>query len=532
MFRSQLKLFIGLMVSILGVASANATKTLIYCSEASPSTFNPQMGSDGPTFNASSRAIYNRLADFKAGTTEVVPSLAESWTISDGGKVYTFKLRKGVKFHTTKYFTPTREFNADDVVFSFERMLKVSHPYNKVNGGVYEYFKSMELDTLIKEVVKVDEQTVKFILAKAEAPFLVDMAMDFASILSAEYGQKLLANKTPEKIDFEPIGTGPFVFQSYSKDTQIRYEANANYFAGRAAIDKLVFAITKDASVRTQKLKAGECHLIAEPQPSDLGAMKKDPKLLVLEQEGLNVGYLAFNTQKAPFDKLEVRQAIHMALNRAAYLEAVYLGFASIAKNPLPPSLWGYNKSIKDYEYNVEKAKALLKKAGFEKGFETTLWYLPVSRPYNPAAKKMAEMMQADLAKIGIKLNLVTFEWATYLAKARKGEHEMLLAGWTADIGDPDNFMNTLLGCAAVESGSNYSRWCDKAYDKLMEQAKTTNDIKKRTKFYEEAQRIFKEQAPWVTLAHAKVFRAMAKNVTGFKISPLGTDSFYGVDLK
>jgi len=527
-------LSISLVLS-LALLSTNAfaqTKTFVYCSEASPSTFNPQLATDGPTFNASSRTVYNRLVDFERGSTKLTPSLASSWSVSKDGKVYTFKLRTDVDFHSTENFKPTRKFNADDVVFTFERMAKTDHPFHKVNGGNYQYFKSMEMDKLITSVKKIDANTVQFVLSKPESPFLANMAMDFASILSAEYADQLSKAKTPEKLDTEPVGTGPFAFRRYVKDSQVRFQAHPNYFGGKQNIENLVFSITPDANVRFQKLKRGECHLIAEPPTTDLEKMRADNGISVLEQEGLNVGYLALNTQKKPFDNVKVRRAVNMALNRKAYIDAIYLGNATIAKNPIPPSMWSYNVRTQDYEYNPERAKQLLKEAGYEKGFEASLWAIPVSRPYNPSGRKMAEMMQADLAKVGIKANIVTYDWSTYLDKSRKGEHDMLMLGWTGDNGDPDNFFNVLLGCGGVEGGSNVARWCEKRYDNLIDQARTTADLKKRTELYTKAQTIFKEEAPWVTLAHAKVFRAMRKEVTGYKMSPFGTDSFVGVDLK
>ncbi|MES2854536.1 MAG: ABC transporter substrate-binding protein, partial [Bdellovibrionota bacterium] len=396
----------------------------------------------------------------------------------------------------------------------------------------YEYFSSMDMGKLVKSVDKVDDYTVRFTLTRPEAPFIANMAMDFASILSAEYADEMMTAKTPERLDIDPVGTGPFVFKSYRKDSDIRYEANKAYFEGKPAIDNLVFAITKDPNVRIQKLKRGECHFVAEPPPADVKALRANPKVKILEQEGLNIGYLAFNVEKAPFNKPEVRRAISHALNRAAYMNAIYLGTASVAKNPIPPSMWSYNDTTTDYDYNPEKAKELLKAAGMPNGFESTLWYLPVSRPYNPNGKKMGEMMQADLAKVGIKVNLLTFDWGAYLDKARVGEHQMIMAGWTGDNGDPDNFMNVLLGCEAAKNGSNFSRWCSQPYEKLIQSAKITSDQKQRAKLYEQAQIVFKQEAPWVTLAHAKVFRAIDAKVTGYKMSPFGTDNFYGVDLK
>lgn len=508
-----------------------AEKTFVYCSEGSPSSFNPQIAADGPSFNASSRMIYNRLVDFAPGTTKIVPSLAESWQISKDGTEYTFKLRQDVSFHTTDKFSPKRKFNADDVLWSFNRMRQADHPFHSVSGGNYEYFSSMDMQQIIRDIVKVDNFRVKFKLSRSEAPFLADLAMDFASILSAEYGTQLLKEGSLEKIDNEPVGTGPFIFKRYVKDTTIRYEANSQYFLGRPHLDKVVFSITKDPSVRFQKLKTGECHFIAEPAPIDVKAMKENSKIKVVEAPGLNIGYLAMNTQKKPFDNVLVRRAIHHALDRKAYIKAIYLGNAEVAVNPIPPTLWSYDSSVRDYDFNPTKAKDLLKKAGLAQGFDVELWTLPVSRPYIPNGKKLGEMIQSDLAKVGIRVKLISYDWPTYLAKARKGDHQMVQFGWTGDNGDPDNFFGILLSCGAISAGSNVARWCNKDYSSLVEKAKAVNEQKRRINFYHQAQKIFKKEAPWVTLAHARVFKAMAKQVKGYHLSPFGTESFFGVDL-
>lgn len=524
-------LILGALILIFA-QSGFAQKTFVYCSEGSPKTFNPMLGTDGVTFNASSKTVYSQLVSFKYGSTEIEPSLAESWKVSADGLTFTFKLRKGVKFHSNKDFKPTRDFNAEDILFTFNRQRLKDHPYHKIGGGTYDYFDSMDMGKIIKDIKKIDDYTVAFVLSQKEAPFLANLAMDFASIQSEEYAKAMMDKKTPDVIDQTPIGTGPFVFDSYQKDTLIRYHANMEYFKGAPKIDKLVFAINPDANVRAQKLKTGECHLIAEPAPTDVDQFKKNQKITVTEQEGLNVGYLAFNTEKKPFDNPVVRKAINMALNRKAYLEAIYMGLASPAKNPIPPTIWSYNSQTKDYDYNPEQAKTLLKQAGFENGFESELWVLPVSRPYNPAGKKMGEMMQADLAKVGIKVKLVTYDWPTYLEKSKNGEHQMIQMGWTGDNGDPDNFLNVLLGCPSVKAGSNLARWCFEPYNKLVQKARQTTDLKQRTDLYQKAQAIFKEQAPWVTLAHARVYRAMASNVLGYKIDPLGSERFEKLDLK
>ena len=521
---------LGLALAAVLTTSLEA-KTLVFCSEGSPEGFNPSLYTSGTTFDASSRTIYNRLVEFERGTTTLGPALAESWEISDDGLEYTFKLRPGVKFQSTDNFTPSRDFNADDVVWSFERQRDPEHPYYAVSGGTYEYFQGMGMPDLIKAVEKVDDMTVKFVLNKPEAPFLANLGMDFASIMSAEYAEQMSAAGTPEKVDLEPVGTGPFQLVAYQKDAVIRYKAHPDYWAGKAAIDDLVFAITQDASVRWQKLQAGECHVMPYPNPADLEAIAANPDVELMEQEGLNVGYLAFNTEKPPFDNKVVRQALNMAVNKQAILDAVFQGAGSIAKNPIPPTIWSYNDAVQDYPYDPEKAKAMLEEAGVT-DLKTNIWAMPVQRPYNPNAKRMAELIQADWAAIGVEAEIVSFEWGEYLKRSKEGEHDTVLLGWTGDNGDPDNFLYVLLGCAAADDGTNRARWCYQPFDDLLLQAKQVSDVAERTKLYEEAQVIFKEEAPWVTIAHSIVFKPVRKEVVGFKIDPFGGHIFYGVDIE
>ena len=521
------------LVCLLSLVALEASaKTFVYCSEGSPSTFNPQLASDGTTFNASSRTIYNRLVGFKRGTTELIPSLASSWSYDSKTMTWRFELRKGVHWHSNKHFRPTRPFNADDVLFSFNRMRLKGHPYHKVSGGSYQYFEAMAMSSIIKDIVRVNDYRVDFVLAKNFTTFLANLAMDFASILSKEYGDKMLAANTPEVIDQQPIGTGAFVLQRYVKDSQIRYKSFAKHFAGRSPLDKLIFSITVDKSVRMQKLRTGECHLISYPAVQDLAMIRKGPKMRLAEMEGLNVSYLALNTKKKPFDNVLVRKAIHHALNRQYYIDAIYRNTAVVAKNPIPPTMWGYNDKVVDYDYNPSLAKKLLAKAGHGQGFSTELWTLPIQRPYMPDGKKLGVLMQADLAKIGIKVKLVTYDWPTYLSKAKNGEHQMLQIGWSGDNGDPDNFLQVLLSCPAVKAGANYARWCNKQFDELTTDAATATDIATRTALYRQAQVLFKQHVPWITIAHAKIFRGLRSGVQNFKIDPLGGDRFDGVDLR
>ena len=517
--------------AVLALGGVAEAKTLVYCSEGSPEGFNPSLYTSGTTFDASSRQIFNRLVEFERGSTRIVPALAESWDVSDDGLVYTFHLRPGVTFHANDDFTPSRDFNADDVIYSFERQRDPEHPFHKVSGGDYEYFNAMDMPALLESVEKVDDSTVRFTLTRPEAPFIANMAMDFASIMSAEHADAMLAAGTPEKVDLAPVGTGPFRLVAYQKDAVIRYAAHDDYWAGRAPLDNLIFAITPDNSVRYQKLKAGECHVMPYPNPADVAAMQADSDIVVLEQEGLNVGYLAFNTEIPPFDDKLVRQALNLAINKQAIIDVVFQGAGKAAKNPIPPTIWSYNDAIQDYPYDPEKTKAMLAEAGVS-GLKTNIWAMPVQRPYNPNARRMAELIQEDWRQVGVEAEIVTFEWGEYLKRSRLGEHETILLGWTGDNGDPDNFLFVLLGCEAAKDSANRARWCNRAFDDLLLAAKAVSDIDARTKLYEDAQVVFKEEAPWVTIPHSVVFKPVRAEVVDFRIDPFGGHVFYGVDLK
>lgn len=513
--------------------TAQAAGALVYCSEGSPSGFDTPQYTSGTTFDASARTVYNGLVGFKRGSTEVIPELAQKWDISDDGLEYTFHLRPGVKFHTTRFFTPTRDLNADDVVYTFQRMMDKNHPFRKAYPAEFPYFTDMGMDKNLKSVEKIDDLTVKFTLNEVDAPFLQNMAMSFAVIFSQEYMEKLLNDGKPELLNQQPLGTGPFVFERYQKDAQIRYKANKDYWDTEDGpkVDNLIFAITKDPSVRAQKLKAGECHVMSFPLPADAKRLKQDPNLKVLSNPGFNVGSIYYNTEREQLKKPEVRVALDLAMNKPAIIKAVYGEQGVLAHGPMPTTQWSYDDTLKSRPQDIEKAKALLKEAGYPNGFEVTLWSLPVARPYNPNGRLMAEMVQADWAKIGVKANILTYEWGEYLKRVQKGEHDIVMMGWTGDNGDPDNWLGNLLSCAAV-GGSNNSRFCYKPFDDLIIKAKRVSDMKQRTQLYKEAQKIFHEQMPMSPIGTSIVNVPMSTNVEGFKISPFGMFQFNGVSLK
>jgi dipeptide transport system substrate-binding protein len=259
--------------------------------------------------------------------------------------------------------------------------------------------------------------------------------------------------------------------------------------------------------------------------------MRKEPRLVIQQKEGLNIGYIAFNVEKKPFDNKLVRQALNYATNKAAILKAVYQGNGQVAKNPIPPILWGYNDAVQDYAYDPAKARQLLAQAGYANGFEVDLWYLPVTRPYNPDGKRMAELIQADWEKVGVRAKLVTYEWAEYRKRSKSGEQTVMMFGWSGDNGDPDNFFVPLLGCEAVKGGGNVSRWCNKPFEDLIIKAAQTPRQADRAKLYEEAQVIVKEEAPWITIAHSVRFDALRKEVRGYRMDATAHHYFNNAEI-
>lgn len=519
-----------LAIALSGPAlTAASAKTLIYCSEASPDGFDAAATTSGATYDASARNVSNGLIKIKRGSTELEPGLAESWDISADGKEYTFHLRKGVKFQTTSYFTPTRDFNADDVIFTFDRQGNKANPYN--GKGVWPQYNSYSFPSLIEKIEKLDDNTVKFILTRPEATMIASLSLTFAVIQSKEYADKLLAEGEQDQLGLFPIGTGPYQFVDYQPDTVIRLQANPDYWGGKQKIDDLIFAVTPDASVRYQKLKAGECHVMAYPNPADIPEMKANPAINVLQKEGLNVGFLAYNTLAVPFNDVRVRKAINMAVNKQAIIDAIYGSTGIVAVNAIPPGVWSYNKGIKDDPYDPEQSKKLLAEAGVN-DLSMKIWAMPVQRPYMPNARRAAEMMQADLAKVGIKVEIISYDWTEYLKRSLEKDRDgAVIVGWTGGIADPDNFLAALLGCQAIGSG-NRANWCNEDFEKLIQAAKLTTDQAARTKLYEQAQVVFKEQAPWMTIAHQVVQQPISAKVKDFRVDPFGGNLFEDVDIE
>ena len=520
-----------LLAALLCTPILAQAATLSVCTEASPEGFDVVQYNSLTTTNASADMLMNRLVDYDATAGQLVPSLAERWEVSADGLSWTFQLRPGVKFQRAEWFTPSRELNADDVLFSFQRMLDPTHPWHKVAASGYPHAQSMQWPALIERIEAPTPLSVRFVLKRPDATFLATLSMGFASIYSAEYAAKLLADGTPEKLNAQPVGTGPFILKRLQKDAVIRYAANPDYFAGKPAVDGLVFAITPDASVRLQKLRRGECQIALSPKPQDVQAARAESRLAVNETPAFMTAFVALNSQHPPLDKPQVRQAINLAFDKASYLQAVFEGSATPASGPYPPNTWSYAKDLPGYAHDPARARALLAEAGLADGFKTTIWTRPSGSLLNPNPSLGAQLLQADLAKVGIQAEIRVIEWGELIRRAKAGEHDLLFMGWAGDNGDPDNFLTPQFACASVQSGLNFARYCDPQLDQLISQGKAASAQAQRSELYRQAQTLIQQQALWLPLAHPTAFALHSDRVSGYQVSPFGRQDFAKVRL-
>ncbi len=519
---------IGLFCLIAGcqpVSPHQEQQGLVYCAEGSPESFNPQLVTSGTTLDAVSQQLYDRLLDIDPLTGDLLPALAVKWQSSADGLSYSLNLRRGVTFHSTPYFTPTRTLNADDVVFTFNRMLQPEHPFFHT-ATEYPFFDSIDWRQRVRQVRAIDKETVEFQLTQPDSSFLSVLATDFAAILSAEYGAQLARQQTKELLDSLPVGTGPYKFREYRKDLLIRYHRHPAYWGEHGDLAQLVIDIVPDNTKRLAKLLTGECDVAPIPRLAELNMLSSRADFRVEQQTSMNVSFWAFNTRKPPFDQVKVRQALALAINKPNILQAVYFGQAEEARSVLPPNSWAYNKELPTTVYNPELAQRLLAEAGYPNGFSLDIWAMPVQRTYNPNAQKMAELIQADLARIGVRARIVSYEWNTFRRKLRDGEHDTVLIGWSADNADPDNFLRPLLSCSAAIAGSNRANWCDDTFDELIGNAIHTTHTSERRDFYLSAQGYLAEQLPLLPIAHSKRFQVQNSKVTGVSINPYGGARF------
>ena len=501
-----------------------ATGTLIYGSGGQPVNLEPGNITDGNSIIVHHQ-IYNRLLETKPGTTELAPGLATEWNVSEDNKTWTFKLREGVKFHDGT------DFNAEAVKFNIERWWNPKSEFGyrdagknyEIWGDLFGGYKGTP-ESLLQDLIVENESTIKFVLQQPFAAFPAAIASGYFGIASPEAIKKAGAQYgTPASV---AVGTGPFIFKEWRTGDRVVLEKNPNYWKpDLPKSDQLVIRFITDPAARLAQLRAGSIDFTTDLAPDQLAEIKRDSNLEAVLRPSFNVGYLALNPSYEPLSKIEVRQAIAQAINKPEIVKAFWGDLGQYDSHFIPSSLKDYqSEQVTDYQYNSEKAKQILAQAGYPNGFNLDLWYMPVSRPYFPTPKPIAEAIAAELSAIGIKVNLQTKDWAAYLEDRRKPPgFQSFMLGWTGDYGDPDNFYYAHFGPGATADLGN---WKNEDVIKLLKQGRGTNNQAERTKIYAQVDEILYQEAVRLPIVHSQPLLAKRKTIQGWIPSPLGSEAF------
>lgn len=500
----------------------------VYCVNGAITTFNPQMASGGLVVDTLAAQLYDRLLDVDPYTYRLIPELAESWEVLENGATYRFHLRRDVHFQTTSGFTPSRTLNADDVVFSFQRIFDRHSAWHNVNGGSYPYFDSLQFADAVESVKKLDKYTVEIRLNNPDASFLWHIATHYAPVLSAEYADKLTKADRQEQLDRQPVGTGPFQLSEYRTGQYIRLARNPDYWKGLPRMSQVVIDMGAGGTGRLSKLLTGECDVLAYPAASQISILRDDPRLRLTLRPGMNIAYLAFNTRKAPLDRVEVRQALALAINNERLMESIYYGTAETAASILPRASWAYDSDARITEYKPQAARKRLKALGVE-NLKLTLWVPAASQSWNPSPLKTAELIQADLAQVGVQVTIVPVVGRFQEARLMDMHHDLTLTGWATDSNDPDSFFRPLLSCAAISSQTNFAHWCDEDFDAVLHKALLSQQLASRIDYYDRAQTLLADALPVLPLAYSLRLQAYRHDIQGLVLSPFGNASFAGV---
>ena len=524
---------------------------LIYCTHASGFSFNPQTSDAGTSMNVVTEQIYNKLFEI-SNTAIPTPILAQSYSISPDGKIITIYLRKGIKFHHTDWFKPTRDFNADDVVFSLNRVLGYENylptleqsavDYKNPQYRIFHeqakkvrfpYFESIKLNQKIESVKALNPHTVQITLFKPDASILSHLASQYAIIFSQEYAVQLNADDNLVQLDLLPVGTGPYKVKNYFRNQYVRLEKNEDYWKKDAKIKNIIIDLSTDRTGRLVKFFNGECQIASYPEVSQLGLLKEnDKRYYVKSAEGMNLAYLAFNFQNAVIQDEQVRRAIAQAINRQRIIKAIYHNTATVANNIIPNISWASSVNTPDfaYDFNPSEAKKVLQ----DKQLHLNMWVLNEEQVYNPAPLKTAELIKEDLNNVGVNVTIrsVTRTFLIDQLNKKSENYDMILTGWLAGNLDPDSFMRPILSCNLASEMTNLSNWCDEDFDQLMDKALDSPNLWERAHVYNQAQELILSKLPIVPLANMKRVLVVNSRVRHIEMNPFGSLNFSTLSLR
>jgi peptide/nickel transport system substrate-binding protein len=501
-------------------AAAPPTDTLIVGKAGDAMGLDPARVSDDESVEVCEQ-IYEHLVAWSASSMDPEPQLAVAWEVDPHGTLWTFHLRPGVKFHDG---TP---MDAEAVVFSLERQRDPFHPYHEPDfaywGDQYHYIEKIEV---------VDRLTVRIKIERPYAPFLSSMAMFPASIVSPA-----AVKKWGKEYPRHPVGTGPFRFESWKPGDRIVVARNDDYWGAKARVGRIVFRAIPDARQRLIALEGQAVDVAYGVLPEELQYVKLHPDLRLHQTSVANVAYVAMHTEKPPFDDPDVRRAVNHAVNKVPIVKMVYQGLAVPASGPVPPSLSGHHGGVAQYAYDPARAREIFAAKIAEGKMDPARryrFYVPrTPRSYLPDPEKVARVIQRNLEDVGVLTDLVVQDFAEHYEAVRRGEHDLCLFGWTADNGDPDNFLKVLLdhdeNRRAPEQNDAFYRSAE--LHGLLTYAEETFDTEERLRFYRRAQEIVARDAPWVPLAHSQLAVAARNEVEELTLHPTATVYYHRVWL-
>lgn len=487
----------ALLMSCSSGTVSGSANTIVFAQGAEPRGLDPALVDDGESSKIMGN-IYEGLLKYGDDSTELKPSLAESWEVSDDGLTYTFNLRQGIKFHDGT------DFNADAVKFNIDRQLEG----NATEDMGYADF----VYGSVKSVQVVDDHTVQVNMKEVCTPFLSNLAMTLAAPMVSPKALQENNNNVNEN----PVGTGPYKFVRWNKSESVVLIRNEEYWGNKAVTENLVFKFIADNSARVVALSNGEVDIIDGVDATVVDQIKNSGNILE-ETEGMNVNYMAYNTQSKLFSNKELRRAVSQAINVPELVSSLYQGYASEATSILPTFMNGYDESITQVKYDPDAAKETLSKAGVTKIHMITY---SNSRPYNTAnGQVLAEAIQGYLSKIGIECVIDSYDWTTYKEKVKAGDYDVCFYGWVGDNGDPDNFMNLL---ASDDIGLNAARYDNEEYKKLVEKGLSTAEGAERNKIYTQLEKMVAEDAVWLPISHTKILSARSTKIQNYNYHVTG----------
>lgn len=452
--------------------------------------------------------LFNGLVKYGEGM-QIVPDIAENWTISEDGKTYTFALKEGVRF------TNGREVTSSDFKYCIQRVLapKTMSPrtwvFEKILGAQkYMQGKSQDCAGLIVK----DNHTLQIILEEPFAPFLSFLAMPAGYVVPREE-----VEKWGDDFSKHVVGTGPFKLDEWLPDEKIVLVANTDYFDSKPKVAKLEYRVIPEELTAWAEFEAKNLDAISIPM-IEFDRIINNPKWQkeIVSQAGMNVYYLGLNCQKHPFDKIEVRQALNYAIDKETILNTVLKNRGIASHGPIPPGIEGYSSKLKNYPYNPEKAKELLTQAKLPDGFKMKI-YQKSSRE----VLEITEVLQAQLKEVGIEAEIIQLEWSTLKEMINKGETDAFYLAWIADYPDAENFLTPLFHSKNFGAGGNRAFYKNQEIDRLIELAQQTTNTRERIKLYQQIETKIYDEAPWVFLWHQKEFSLHQPYVKGYKLYPI-----------